>query len=351
MGHFRRTFFFIAGLALLTVLIASTTTFFTHAQTSDDLLVKKVSRLQAKAAMTKGVIELDSLAFEDVLAKPRNYSMVILFTAISPEFQCVPCKYALTSICFTSVTTLNFDPEYRLVAAGWSKIPDKSQIFFGILDFKAGQAIFQKFGMNSAPSVLYFPVTGSSASQNSFDRYDFGQSGFQAEPFADWINTRSGQHIKVERPFDFVAFSLKLMGVAGVLGLAHFLYSRGGKVIRSKYLWAAVSLFSIFIFISGHMWNQIRHPPYSMPSRDGRPGFIASGFQNQFGLETQIVAIIYAVLCGGAISLMSSIPRIDSPSKQRLGVIIWMSIITIMYSILLLFFRAKNPSYPFRLLF
>lgn len=39
------------------------------------------------------------------------------------------------------------------------------------------------------------------------------------------------------------------------------------------------------------MWNQIRHPPYSMPSRDGRPGFIAPGFQNQFGLETQIVAI------------------------------------------------------------
>ena len=32
------------------------------------------------------------------------------------------------------------------------------------------------------------------------------------------------------------------MGFAGTLGLAHFLYTRGGKVIRSKYLWAAVSL-------------------------------------------------------------------------------------------------------------
>lgn len=60
---------------------------------------------------------------------------------------------------------------------------------------------------------------------------------------------------------------------------------------------------------------------------------------------------IDAVLCGGAISLMSSIPRIESPSKQRLAVIIWMGIITVMYSVLILFFRAKNPSYPFRLLF
>jgi oligosaccharyltransferase complex subunit gamma len=60
---------------------------------------------------------------------------------------------------------------------------------------------------------------------------------------------------------------------------------------------------------------------------------------------------IDAVLCGGAISLMSSIPRIESPSKQRLAVIIWVAVITVMYSVLILFFRAKNPSYPFRLLF
>ncbi|KAG0371811.1 oligosaccharyl transferase subunit ost3/OST6 [Mortierella sp. AD032] len=337
MGQRRRTFFTVALATLLTLLITSTTTLFVNAQTTNDLIDKKVSQLQAKAAKTKGIIELDSLAFEDVLAQPRNYSMVVLFTAISPEFQCVPCK--------------NFDPEYRLVAASWSRIPDKSQIFFGILDFKAGQSIFQKFNMNSAPSLLYFPATDSSASSPSFDRYDFGKSGFQAEPFANWVNARSGLHIKVQRPFDFIAFSLKIMGAAGAVGLAHFVYSRGGKVIRSKYLWAAVSLFLIFIFISGHMWNQIRHPPYSMPSRDGRPGFIAPGFQNQFGLETQIVSILYAVLCGGAISLMSSIPRIDNPSRQRLAVIIWVAVITIMYSILLLFFRAKNPSYPYRLLF
>lgn len=59
-----------------------------------------------------------------------------------------------------------------MVAAGWSKLANKSQLFFSVLDFKAGQAIFQKFGMNSAPSVLYFPASSSEASQ---DRYDFGK--------------------------------------------------------------------------------------------------------------------------------------------------------------------------------
>ncbi|KAF8940174.1 oligosaccharyl transferase subunit ost3/OST6, partial [Haplosporangium gracile] len=216
--------FTVALMALITLLNVTTT----NAQTTADLIAKKVSKLQAKATKNKGVIELDSLAFDDVLSKPRNYSMVVLFTAISPEFQCVPCK--------------NFDPEYRLVAAGWSRIPDKSQIFFSILDFKAGQIIFQKFNMNSAPSLLYFPASDSSESSPSFDRYDFGKSGFQAESFANWINARSGLKIEVQRPFDFVAFSLKILGSAGTLGLTHFLYTRGGKVIRSKYLWAAVSL-------------------------------------------------------------------------------------------------------------
>lgn len=64
----------------------------------------------------------------------------------------------------------NFDTEYRMVAAGWNKLPNKSHMFFGILDFKLGQAVFQKFGMNSAPSALYFPL-GSLEN----DRYDFGK--------------------------------------------------------------------------------------------------------------------------------------------------------------------------------
>jgi hypothetical protein len=69
----------------------------------------------------------------------------------------------------------NFDPEYKLVAAGWSKLPDKSQLFFGVLDFKVGQAVFQKFGMNSAPSVLFFPPSDAISSPSSQDRYDFNR--------------------------------------------------------------------------------------------------------------------------------------------------------------------------------
>ena len=97
MAVISRTLFLtllLALVALLSTSSSSTSSLFAHAQPQNDneaLLQKKVSRLEAKAAKNKGVIQLDSLAFEDVMAMPRNYSMVVLFTAISPEFNCVPC--------------------------------------------------------------------------------------------------------------------------------------------------------------------------------------------------------------------------------------------------------------------
>ncbi|KAG9323542.1 hypothetical protein KVV02_003362 [Mortierella alpina] len=333
MGRLTTASFLTWACALVAILLAISTT---EANQSADLAIK-VAKLNEKASKARGIIELDSAAFEEVLAMPRNYSMVILFTALSPEFQCAPCK--------------NFDPEYKLTAAGWSKLPVKSQLYFGVLDFKVGQAVFQKFNMNSAPSVLYFPATGAISSTPPFDRYDFAKSGFQAEPFASWLSAKAQVQLKVQRPFDFLAFAVKAIGFSCLFALGHILYGRAGKVMRSKYLWAALSLFTIFVMISGHMWNQIRHPPYTMTGRDGRPGFIAAGFQNQFGLETQVVAVMYAVLCGAVISLISSVPRIEDPAKQRLAIWLWLTLFGIMYSVLLHVFRLKNPAYPYRLLF
>ncbi|KAF8928848.1 oligosaccharyl transferase subunit ost3/OST6 [Podila verticillata] len=337
-GLSRTTLFSVAamlGLALMAIPSSFSSSGMVSAQPAGDaLLAKKVARLSAKASANKGIINLDSSAFEDVMSKPRNYSVVVLFTAIGSEFNCVPC--------------LNFDPEYKLVASGWSKLADKSQLYFSVLDFKAGQEIFQKMGMNSAPSVLYFPAT---ASQSTQDRYDFGRLGFQAEPFANWLNARAGTSIKVQRPIDWMNLALKVLGVLSCCFTGYQVYSKAGKILGSKYIWSAVSMFTIFVMISGHMWNQIRNPPYTVPGRDGRPGFIAQGFQNQFGLESQIVAVLYALICGSAIVLISVVPKIENPTQQRLVVWVAMGFFGFFFSVLIKVFQVKNPGYPFTLLF
>lgn len=63
-------------------------------------------------------------------------------------------------------------------------------------------------------------------------------------------------------------------------------------IVRNRNLWAAISLISILLFTSGHMFNHIRKVPYV--AGDGRGGisYFAGGFANQFGMETQIIAAI-----------------------------------------------------------
>jgi oligosaccharyltransferase complex subunit gamma len=63
-------------------------------------------------------------------------------------------------------------------------------------------------------------------------------------------------------------------------------------IVQNRNLWAAISLISILLFTSGHMFNQIRKVPYVAGDGKGGVTYIAGGFQTQFGLETQIVAAV-----------------------------------------------------------
>ena len=46
------------------------------------------------------------------------------------------------------------------------------------------------------------------------------------------------------------------------------------------------------MFTSGHMFNSIRHTPFVTSNGRGGLNYIIGGFQNQLGVETQIVAIL-----------------------------------------------------------
>jgi oligosaccharyltransferase complex subunit gamma len=114
------------------------------------------------------------------------------------------------------------------------------------------------------------------------------------------------------------------------------------------------------MFTSGHMYNTIRHTPYMQG--DGRGGFnyIAGGFQNQFGVETHIIAglcmmfslnklIIDGLLAFTTMALVLKAPAIRDPTNQSIVIWIWTGGILIIYSFLIFIFRIKNGGYPFRL--
>ncbi|CAG8553203.1 11305_t:CDS:10, partial [Acaulospora colombiana] len=161
-------------------------------------LEKKVAALEQFSKINKGVIELDSNLYDEFVAKPRNYSLIVLFTALEPHINCMPCK--------------EFDPEFRLAAEGWIRSGNElSRLYFGVLDFKNGKEIYQKLNLNNAPSMLYFPpTTGPYAKEVSEpDKYDFNRRGLSAESLASYLSGHLGVNVPINRPPNYLVIGTR----------------------------------------------------------------------------------------------------------------------------------------------
>lgn len=79
-------------------------------------------------------------------------------------------------------------------------------------------------------------------------------------------------------------------------------------IIQNRNVWAAISLIAILLFTSGHMFNHIRKVPYVAGDGKGGVSYFASGFSNQYGLETQIVAAM-CKLCPNSLNNPTDFPQ------------------------------------------
>ncbi|RUS24806.1 hypothetical protein BC938DRAFT_473049 [Jimgerdemannia flammicorona] len=189
-----------------------------------------------------------------------------------------------------------FEPEFRIVASSFQRTSDPSRLIFGHLDFKNGREVYAKLRLTSAPTVLYFPPTEGPNAKIGADtepkKYDFNRGGFAAEAFADFLVASSGHPVPVTRPTNWLAIGISGFVLVGLAAIIKLIYPHLSVVLRSKNTWAAITLVEILMMTSGHMWNHIRKPPYVVGNGQGGVSYIAQGFQNQIGLESQIVAVI-----------------------------------------------------------
>lgn len=109
---------------------------------------------------------------------------------------------------------------------------------------------------------------------------------------AQFITKNSPHTPKVQRPPNWV--KIGTVSAIVVLGAttAKLALPLLKPMIYSRSLWAALSLIFILLFTSGHMFNHIRKVPYVVNNGRGGVSYLAGGFSNQYGLETQIVAVI-----------------------------------------------------------
>jgi len=114
----------------------------------------------------------------------------------------------------------------------------------------------------------------------------------KAEPIHSWLSRQlpSIPHPQFVRPINFLKIGITVTAVLGFITFATVALPYILPVIQNRNLWAAISLIAVLLFTSGHMFNHIRKVPYVSGDGKGGVSYFAGGFQNQFGLETQIVA-------------------------------------------------------------
>ncbi|OCH94993.1 oligosaccharyl transferase subunit OST3/OST6 family [Obba rivulosa] len=290
------------------------------------------AKLKQLAAAGNGLIKLDEHSYNILTAPNRNWSATVQFTALDNKRRCTPCR--------------DFDPSFNTVAKAWSTVPapERDSHFFGTLDFDNGMATFQKLGIQSAPIVRIFPATDGprrpASGVTTPISYDLTY-GYEPGPLAEQLSKYTPVPIPYKAPFDWGRVGTFAAAALVLVTTLRFI----SPVLRSRWTWAIGTVLTCLVMTSGHMFVRIRGMPMSGPNGQ----WIAPGFQNQFGQEVQVVAMMYGLLALAFFMLTTVIPYQTSPQRQRVQVYLWSFVIFIMFSVLVSCFRVKNRGYPFRL--
>lgn len=286
-------------------------------------------------ASKKSVLRFNGNKFKEfVKATPRNYSVVVMFTALAPQRECMVCRQASN--------------EFTIVANSARYNPSQStKLFFAMVDFDEGSDVFQMMKLNTAPVFVHFPAKGK---PKAADTLDIQRVGFGAEAIARWIHERTDVQIRVLRPPNYSGtLSLVLL----VMFIGGFLYIRRNNLefLYNKTIWGAWALFFCFAMTSGQMWNHIRGPPFMHRNQEGQTAYIHGSSQGQFVVETYIIMALNAAVVIGIIFMTEAARGKVETKRRKIQAIIGLSLISVFFSLLLSIFRTKTHGYPYSFLF
>uniref|UniRef100_A0A3Q4GIZ2 Tumor suppressor candidate 3 n=1 Tax=Neolamprologus brichardi TaxID=32507 RepID=A0A3Q4GIZ2_NEOBR len=192
-----------------------------------NLLSEKVDQMMEWSSR-RSVIRMNGDKFRRfVKAPPRNYSVIVMFTALQPQRQCSVCRQA--------------NEEYQVLANSWRySSAFSNKLFFTVVDYDEGADVFQQvtiFNSHIATETCYHVI-------------HFHLTFFLAF------------QIRVFRPPNYsgtIALALLVSLVGGLL----YLRRNNLEFIYNKTGWAMAALCVVFAMTSGQMWNHIRGPPYA----------------------------------------------------------------------------------------
>ncbi|XP_060148792.1 magnesium transporter protein 1 isoform X1 [Globicephala melas] len=281
------------------------------------VLSEKVSQLM-EWTNKRPVIRMNGDKFRRLVkAPPRNYSVIVMFTALQLHRQCVVCN------AFTN------------------------RIFFAMVDFDEGSDVFQMLNMNSAPTFINFPAKGK---PKRGDTYELQVRGFSAEQIARWIADRTDVNIRVIRPPNY-AGPLMLGLLLAVIGGLVYLRRSNMEFLFNKTGWAFAALCFVLAMTSGQMWNHIRGPPYAHKNpHTGHVNYIHGSSQAQFVAETHIVLLFNGGVTLGMVLLCEAATSDMDIGKRKIMCVAGIGLVVLFFSWMLSIFRSKYHGYPYSFL-
>ncbi|KAK6222935.1 oligosaccharyl transferase subunit ost3/OST6 [Pestalotiopsis sp. IQ-011] len=301
----------------------------------------RFEEFHTKAVAASAPIKLDDKAYKKLTTAPRDYTAAVLLTAMDNRFGCQLCR--------------EFQPEWDILGKSWTKGDKKgeSRLIFGTLDFADGRDTFVSLGLQTAPVLLLFqPTTGPhAASVVEPLRYDFTNGPQVAEQVHSWIARHMPDRPQpaVKRPVNYLLIITTTISLLGVGGVGFKLWPYVVPIVQNRNVWATITIIMILACTGGHMFNQIRKVPYVSGDGKGNINYFTGGFQNQLGIETQIVGFFYGALSFMVIALILRAPRQANKNFQQTMVIAMSGGVFLLYGGLLAIFRIKNGGYPFSL--
>jgi oligosaccharyltransferase complex subunit gamma len=324
-----------------------------EASTGGDLELIKNDKSQAQSlqervqqivqlTQKRGFVLLDNKTFKELVrGSPRNYSVVVMFTALSTSRGCLICRQA------------NEEFSQLINSFRHAQTMMTNRLFFGVVDFDDGVEIFQSIGINSAPAFVHFPPKGKPKKR---DHMDIQRLGFVAEVLAKWIAERTDMYIRVYRGPNYFG-TMVLITCFGVAGVLIYLRRNNLEFLFNPNTWCSFAILFVLFMISGQMWNHIRGPPFVYYTQSGGVAYVHDSSQGQFVSETYFVMIMYGLVVLGVILLCEagsvSEDKINGPGPglRRIQAFFGLGLLIFFFSLILSMFRSKAGGYPYRFLF
>lgn len=303
-----------------------------------------------KLSSKDGLLHITEKNYQQVI-KNENFALIVFLTAEDARVGCTLCS--------------EFGPKYKAIARQYMenlKNPeskmynpiddpnDNSRVIFAFSDFLNAKTYFEILKLTAVPRLYYYEP-GKGPKLDTFSTEFSFLAVENTDGYTRWVcQLVPGLEMNF---LDAPTLAPKSMMVTSIIVFitvlaAIFKFRKAVvKIVQNKNVWQFASLVLIILFISGHMYNQIRNPDLYKTDKQGKIHYVAVGHNLQFRSETQAVTFLYGLLSAVLVLLIRLIPTINKPLTKLITSVACCVATLLLYSFIIEIYRIKSPTYPF----